>query len=615
MFGRDKINRNIAILRDYMRKKEIDALILLVSDPHNSEYIAERWKSVEFLTSYTGEGLVLVTDTHLGLWTDSRYFIQAERELYGIDFELHPTRCADSVTISQYLVNLRLLSDKNTFRIAVDGTSTPYSFVQEIHTAFSSISDLDYFDDNYYSIINIPDFIEEIWEDRPVLPTSPILHLSETLTGRSREDKLSFVVEAFKKASCKAVLVSALDDIAWILNIRASDIHCNPVAISYLLITEDEVKWYVQKSPRFDEESLQSINELREDGIKVLNYNDIAFGLSYCVKEGNYPIMVDSASLNYSLYTLIEPYALLSSSVVALEKAIKNDVEVQGMREAHIEDGIALEKFLYWLEGRVSIDDGLSEYEAASKLHSLRAESSAFRGESFDTISAYTANAALPHYLPSPSNSATLAPYGLYLCDSGAHYLYGTTDVTRTIPLGKCTSEEREDYTLVLKGHIALARAVFPKGTAGCHLDILARNPLWLKHRNYGHGTGHGVGYFLNVHEGPQSIRQDFNKQAILEGMVVSNEPAMYVKSRYGIRHENLLLCKKSQVNEFGEWLEFEVLTLCHIDTSILELSLMTADEIEWLNNYNQRVYNQLSEYMPANLKQWLREKTKAINM
>ena len=325
---------------------------------------------------------------------------------------------------------------------------------------------------------------------------------------------------------------------------------------------------------------------------------------------------MDPASLNYDLFLSLKAGRLEivgGKSPVILRKGVKNDVEVAGMKEAHLEDGIAMERFLFWLETMLEADSTITEHDAALKLHDFRCEAEGFRGESFETISAYGPNAALPHYSTPEEGSSELRREGLYLCDSGGQYLFGTTDITRTVPLGKCTPLEMEDYTLVLKGHIDLAKAVFPKGTAGCQIDALAREPLWSSMRNFGHGTGHGVGFYLGVHEGPQDIRQNFNKQPLIAGMVTSDEPGIYREGKYGIRHENLLLCVKAGTNDFGEWLRFETLTLCHIDTSIIIKDLLDASETAWLNAYNERVFQTLSPRLPAPVAQWLRDKTRAI--
>ncbi|MBP3269934.1 MAG: M24 family metallopeptidase, partial [Bacteroidales bacterium] len=329
-------------------------------------------------------------------------------------------------------------------------------------------------------------------------------------------------------------------------------------------------------------------------------------------------LFVDSSTLNYNLYGILKENTLQDSVVagkspVALRKAVKNEVEIAGLKEAHLEDGLAMERFLFWLETMIKGGEPVNEYECSLKLHEFRSEIEGFRGESFETISAYGPSAALPHYVTPESGSAELYANGLYLCDSGGQYLFGTTDITRTVPLGPCSQLEKEDYTLVLKGHIALSRIVFPKGTAGCQLDVLARAPLWNSKRNFGHGTGHGVGFYLNVHEGPQDIRQNFNKQAFLPGMVTTDEPGIYREERHGVRHENVLLCVDAGENDFGRWLRFEPLTLCHFDTSVLLTELLDESEIRWLNDYNERVFRTLSPRLSPEVSQWLREKTLPI--
>ena len=381
-----------------------------------------------------------------------------------------------------------------------------------------------------------------------------------------------------------------------------------------LLITLDDAFWFVRKDAfeEPDSETADSFLELRSDGVSICDYADIAFSLSSLKENGVDRICVDPSALNLTLWQALKqaddaPEVVPCPSPVALRKAVKNSVELDGMREAHLEDGVVMEQFLYWLSQHVG---QVNEWEAACELGRLRATIPGYRGDSFETISAYGPSAALPHYVTPKTGSALLEPRGLYLVDSGGQYLFGTTDITRTVPLGPCTPLEREDYTLVLKGHIGLAMAVFPRGTAGCQIDALAREPLWRHKRNFGHGTGHGVGFFLGVHEGPHDIRQNFNTQPLEPGMVTSNEPGLYREGLHGIRHENLMLARPVGDNEFGSFLGFETLTLCHFDTSCLDGELLTADEREWLNAYNQRVFATLSPRLPAPVAAWLREKT-----
>ncbi len=591
----------LAALRGLMRSKGWDALVLTGSDPHGSEYPAPRWKQVLWLTGFAGEaGDVLVTQDHAGLWTDSRYFIEAGRILPRAGFELHKTRVPEAVPIPQWLAEY---ADERPLVVAVDGLSQSVAFVEEIKAAGGE--DL--------RVVDAPDVLDALWTDRPSVPATPVLTLGEEMTGESRADKILWLRGRIVEKGCDAILLSALDDIAWLLNVRGSDIPYNPLVVSYLLVSLDEVVWYVRKGIP-DAETADSFAELEADGITVLPYDEAELDLAAHQGEGlTGRLWADPAHLNYHLSRILSGSLVPGPSPVPLRRACKNETELACLREAHVEDGLAMEQFLYWLERRLEYGEPVSERDAADRLGMFRARIPAYRGDSFETISAYGEGAALPHYVTPEEDAPVLEQRGLYLCDSGGQYLFGTTDITRTVPLGECTPLEKEDYTLVLKGHIALARAVFPKGTAGCHLDVLAREPLWRAKRNFGHGTGHGVGTFLCVHEGPQDIRQNTNAQPLLPGMVTSDEPGIYREGLHGVRHESLLLCKELGRNDFGTWLGFEVLTLCHIDTSIVLRELLSEGEVEWLNAYNRRVFEVLAPRLDAPAAAWLREKCRPI--
>lgn len=598
-------SERIESLRAIMRSKGWDAVIVTGNDPHNSEYSAPRWHQVAWLSGYTGEGDLVVTDDHAGLWTDTRYFIQASQQLPGSGVELHKTRVPDQVLIPEWIAGH--FSDSDEVVVAVDGLCVTASFIDEVKNAVG----------DRVSFVDAPDLLECLWTDRPEVPQTPVITLGVEQVGWSREQKVRWLRKWMAGRNYDAVLLTALDEIAWMLNVRGQDVEYNPVVMSYLLITQDNELWFVRKGPLPDDdtETEDSFHELTKDGVSIQEYSDIAVTLS-SLADGSYieTLFVDPATLNYNLYDILKENPLCSlvsgASPVALRKSVKNDVEIAGMREAHLEDGVAMERFLYWLQTSVEAGVAVNEYEASQKLHEFRLGIEGFRGESFETISAYGKNAALPHYVTPEEGSAELYAEGLYLCDSGGQYLFGTTDITRTVPLGPCTQLEKEDYTLVLKGHIALSKAIFPKGTAGCHLDVLAREPLWNAKRNFGHGTGHGVGFYLNVHEGPQDIRQNFNHQAILPGMITSDEPGIYREGKFGIRHENLVLCVDAGANDFGHWLRFEPLTLCHFDTSILIKDLLDKSEIDWLNAYNDKVYHTLSPRLTPEVSSWLRQKT-----
>ncbi len=598
----------IESVRAMMRSKGWDVVIVTGNDPHNSEYSAARWHQVAWLSGYTGEGDLVITEDHAGLWTDTRYFIQASRQLPVAGVELHKTRVPGQMLIPEWLAGHFV--DFGEIYVAVDGLCMTASSVKDIQDAVGE----------NVRFVNVPDMLEVFWTDRPEIPQTPIITLGPEQVGWSRGQKVRWMRRCLAEKGYDAILLTALDEIAWMLNVRGQDVAYNPVVMSYLLVTQDNVLWFVRKGPIPDEdgETEDSFHELIADGVNIQEYSDVETALSNLV-DGSYikALFVDPATLNYNLYCILKdnsPQSIVfGTSPVGLRKSVKNDVEITGMKEAHLEDGIAMERFLHWLQTSVEAGDAINEYEASLKLHEFRSEIEGFRGESFETISAYGPNAALPHYVTPEEGSAEIYAEGLYLCDSGGQYMFGTTDITRTIPLGPCSQLEKEDYTLVLKGHIALSKAVFPKGTAGCQLDVLAREPLWNAKRNFGHGTGHGVGFYLNVHEGPQDIRQNFNRQAILPGMITSDEPGIYREGKFGIRHENLILCVDAGENDFGHWLRFEPLTLCHLDTSILLKDLLDRYEIEWLNAYNERVYRTLSPRLSQEVATWLRQKTLPI--
>ncbi len=604
------MRNRVEAIRDMMRSRGWDVVILTGNDPHSSEYSASRWLQVAWVSGYTGEGDLVITEDHAGLWTDTRYFIQAERQLRGTGIELHKTRVQDQVLIPEWI--RRQFDGFSEVVVAIDGLGMSATAVVEL---------MDVIGRERTAIANVPDLLSPLWEDRPPIPQSPIITLGAETVGWSRRQKLVWLRKWLGDNGYDAILLTALDEIAWMLNVRGQDVAYNPVVMSYLLVTGDTAQWFVRKGPipKEDKETNDSFYELTADGVNIQDYSDIGMALAGMV-DGDYirRMFIDPSTLNYDLYGILKENAPKESIVtgrspVALRKAVKNEVEIAGLREAHLEDGLAMERFLFWLETMIKGGEPVNEYECSLKLHEFRSEIEGFRGESFETISAYGPSAALPHYVTPESGSAELYANGLYLCDSGGQYLFGTTDITRTVPLGPCSQLEKEDYTLVLKGHIALSKIVFPKGTAGCQIDVLARAPLWNSKRNFGHGTGHGVGFYLNVHEGPQDIRQNFNRQALLPGMVTTDEPGIYREGRHGVRHENVLLCVDAGENDFGRWLRFEPLTLCHFDTSVILTELLDDSEIKWLNDYNERVFRTLSPHLSSEVSQWLREKTSPI--
>lgn len=590
----------VARLREMMAANGWDAVVIGGSDPHSSEYPAPRWRQVEWLIGFTAEaGDVVITADHVGLWTDSRYFIQAEVQLKATGGELHKTRVPGAVGIPEWL-------SAKAKVVAVDGLCQNVAAVEELQAALGSDGE----------IVCVPDMLEQLWEDRPAYPVTPIITLDvQKYGGVSRTEKLVWLRNWMSERGYDNVLLSSLDEIAWLLNVRGADVDYNPLVISYLLVSKDSARWFVKKSgAEYCSESMESFKSLEAEGVIVCAYEEVLDSMS---AGGGRTIFVDSSTLNAQVYESVkEAFAdgvVCGVSPVILEKAVKSESEIGHLRQTFINDGVAMENFLYWLECEVAGGREVTEWEASEKLTSFRAQMPGYRGNSFENISAYGPSAALPHYCMTEQNSAVIKPHGLYLVDSGGQYFTGTTDITRTVPMGECSFLEKEDYTLVLKGMIDLSMAVFPRGTAGCQIDALARMPLWKARRNFGHGTGHGVGYYLCVHEGPQSIRYQYNPQPLLPGMLTSNEPAIYREGMHGIRHENLVLCKEAGSSEFGDWLDFETMTLCHIDTSAVLVELLDAEEKAWLNAYNDRVYTEISPLLSPEASQWLREKTKAI--
>ena len=586
----------IAQLREMMTENGWDAVVVSGSDTHSSEYPAPRWQQVKWLSGFTGEaGDLVVTHDHAGLWTDSRYFIQALNQLEGTGVELHKTRVPDAVGIPEWL-------SERAQVVAFDGLCQSAGAAEEFCG----------------QIVDVPDMLETLWEGRPSIPVSPVTTLDvDCFGGIPRLRKIEWLRKWMLLQGVDRVLLSSLDEIAWMLNVRGSDIEYNPLVISYLLVSQDRVKWFVRKDAGcLDPDTEDSFSELVADGMEVLDYDDVYFALKdFSGESSPVRIFVDPSTLNYHIYNHIcENYPseciVHGVSPVIMEKSVKTGSEIEHMRQTYIEDGVAMERFLYWLEKEVASGREVTEWEASQMLTSLRSEIPGYRGNSFENISAYGPGAALPHYSTPCEGSAVIRPYGLYLVDSGGQYLTGTTDITRTVPMGPCTELEKEDYTLVLRGMIDLSMAVFPRGTAGCQIDAIARMPLWKARRNFGHGTGHGVGYYLCVHEGPQSIRYQYNPQPLLPGMVTSNEPALYREGMHGVRHENIVLCREAGTSEFGDWLSFETLTCCHIDTSALLPDLLGPEALEWLNEYNAWVYETLAPLLPGEVARWLKGKT-----
>ena len=589
------INNRIAALRAHIAQEQIQAFIIPSTDPHLSEYVAPHWQSREWISGFTGSaGTVVVTAKDAGLWTDSRYFLQAARQLEGTCITLYKEMLPETPNIPEFLSAHLQEGDC----VGIDGKMFSAEEVEHLQKELKKSG---------IRIKSIADPMQLLWTDRPAMPLAPAFVYDTKYAGMSFTEKLPAVRQAMEAAGAASLLLSALDEIAWLLNIRGNDVHCNPVVVSYLLIEKDKVNYFVQPQ--------KVTPELAEyfsaNGISVHPYEEIGH---YLNSFNAHSILMNPAKTNYAIYSAIRPGCLIinGASPVALLKAIRNKQEIAGIHAAMQRDGVALVKFLKWLDEAVPAGKE-TEISVDKKLHTFRAAQPLYMGESFDTIAGYKEHGAIVHYEATPETDVTLKPEGFLLLDSGAQYLDGTTDITRTIALGPLTEEEKTDYTLILKGHIALAMAVFPEGTRGAQLDVLARMPIWKERMNYLHGTGHGVGHFLNVHEGPQSIRMNENPVALQPGMVTSNEPGVYKAGSHGIRTENLVLTVPAGEGMFGKYLKFETLTLCPICRKGIIKELLTAEEIGWLNDYHRTVYEKLSPDLNNDEREWLKEACKAV--
>lgn len=589
------IKERIRALRTWMKQTEIDAFIIPSTDPHLSEYVAPHWQSREWISGFTGSaGTVVVTGNEAGLWTDSRYFLQAARQIEGTGIDLYKEMLPETPSIPAFLSE-RLEKGQTA---GIDGrvfaTDAARSLREEL--AIKGIG-----------LKCTPDPMEQIWNGRPEMPQAPAFIYDTKYAGRTCTEKLEAIRTEMKKAEADSLLLSALDEIAWTLNLRGSDVHCNPVVVSYLLIGRNEAHYFINSRKVTPEVAAH----LHEAGVSLHTYQEIE---SYLAQLPAGSLMLEPGKANYAVRSAIPQSCRVieAPSPVALLKAVRNEQETAGLRQAMRRDGVALVKFLKWLEEAVP-QGTETEISVDRKLHELRAAQPLYMGESFDTIAGYGAHAAIVHYEATPETDIPLEPRGFLLLDSGAQYLDGTTDITRTIALGPLTDEEKTDYTLILKGHIDLAMAVFPEGTRGAQLDVLARMPIWQHRMNFLHGTGHGVGHFLNVHEGPQSIRMNENPVALRAGMVTSNEPGVYKAGSHGIRTENLVLTVPAGEGLFGRYLKFETVTLCPICTKGIVRSLLTPAETDWLNQYHRKVYEQLSPGLNEDERLWLEKACKAI--
>ena len=591
------IKNRLKELRELMKRESLDAFIFPSTDPHNGEYVPDHWKGREFISGFNGSaGIAVVTLNEAALWTDSRYFLAAEEQFKDTGFILMKERIDGTPSISQWLGQKLSMSDSP--QVGIDG------MVNSINTVEQLIHDMR--QQGGITVRTNLDPLKWIWHNRPEIPLNPIEIQPIEYAGEEINSKLFRIRKALSQHHADGILVSALDDIAWTLNLRGTDVHCNPVFVAFLLIGSKKTTLFTDKRKL----SPEVIAYLHNNGIEMDEYSNIAHGLR---DYADYNIMMDPNETSYTLYKY-ERYAkaVLTTSPIPALKAVKNNTEIEGYHRAMLRDGVAMVKFLCWLKQAVKAG-GQTEISIDQKLTSLRAEQPLFRGISFDTIAGYEEHGAIVHYEATPETDVELKPKGLILIDSGAQYQDGTTDITRTIALGPITEEQRHIYTLVLKGHIQLELCKFPNGASGTQLDIMARQAMWREGLNYLHGTGHGVGSYLNVHEGPHQIRMEWKPTPLVSGMTVTDEPGLYLPGRFGVRIENTLLIRDYIETEFGRFLQFEPLTLCPIDTTPIDMDMLTEEERQWLNNYHQTVFDKLSPLLEKEEKAWLKEATRAI--
>jgi len=593
----NEINQRLESLREVMRREHLSAFIFPSTDAHQSEYVADHWQGRTWISGFNGSaGTAVVTMKSAALWTDSRYFLAAEEQLKGTEFQLMKLKIEGTPTISEWLA--QELQGENA-EVGLDGMVNSY------HETMGLIADLR--KSGGITVRTNFDPLGLIWTDRPAIPANPVEIQPMEFAGESVASKISRIRTALRQRHADGMLISALDDIAWTLNLRGTDVHCVPVFVSYLLISSQQVSLYVDSAKINDEVKAY----LTENGISLYSYNKVAEGLE---RYSEYNILLDGDETSYFLWKTVKCQEIIAgNSPVPAMKAQKNDREIAGFRQAMLRDGVAMVKFLRWLKPAVEAG-GQTEISIDRKLTSLRAEQHLFRDISFDTIAGYQAHGAIVHYEATPETDVALKPEGLILIDSGAQYQDGTTDITRTIALGPVTEEMKHVYTLVLKGHIQLELAKFPDGASGTQLDALARECMWREGYNYLHGTGHGVGAYLSVHEGPHQIRMEWKPTPLRAGMTVTDEPGLYLSGKFGVRIENTLLIKDYQTTEFGKFLQMESLTLCPIDLTPVDFSMLQPEEIEWLDTYHRDVFEKLSPYLEGEDLGWLREATRPVD-
>ena len=595
---KEYIAQRLEALREVMRREKLDAFIFPSTDPHNSEYVPDRWKGREWISGFNGSaGTAVVTMHSAALWTDSRYFIAAADQLSGTEFQLMKLKIEGTPTISEWLGSE--LREVSSAQVGVDGMCNSTANVEVL------VSDLRR--EGGITVRTNLDPLDIVWTDRPQIPASKVEIQPVELAGETVASKLTRIRKALRDLHADGMLMSALDDVAWTLNLRGTDVHCTPVFVSYLLISTTSATLYINKEKLTPEVEAH----LESQGVKMAGYDDVRKGIK---EYAEYNILLDPNETNYTLSRLVDVQEVIRhKSPIPAMKAIKNEAEIRGYRSAMLKDGIALVKFLRWLKPAVEAG-GQTEISIDKKLTSLRAEQPLFRDISFDTIAGYGAHGAIVHYEATRETDIPLEPHGLLLLDSGAQYQDGTTDITRTIALGPVSDYEKHIYTLVLKGHIQLEICKFPSGASGTQMDILAREAMWREGLNYLHGTGHGVGSYLSVHEGPHQFRLEWVPAPFLENMTVTDEPGIYLAGQFGVRIENTLLINHYKDTEFGKFLQFESLTLCPIDTTPVIKEELLPEEVAWLNEYHQHVYDVLAPHLDdEGDKEWLRKATMPI--
>lgn len=591
------INQRLECLREVMKREHLAAFIFPSTDAHQSEYVADHWMGRAWISGFNGSaGTAVVTMHSAALWTDSRYFLAAEEQLQGTEFQLMKLKIPGTPSIAEWLG--KELMDVDSPEVGLDGWVNSYS------STCGLIADLRKADG--ITVRTNFDPLEEIWKDRPFIPLKPVEIQPMEYAGEDISSKIVRIRKALRAQHADGMLVSALDDIAWTLNLRGTDVHCVPVFVSYLLIASDKVSLFVDETKISSEVRAY----LESNGVSIYKYNKVEEGLK---AYSEYNILLDGNETSYYLWKAVRCQEIVqASSPIPAMKAVKNEAEIAGYRRAMLKDGVAMVKFLKWLLPAVEAG-GETEISIDKKLTALRAEQNLFRDISFDTIAGYQAHGAIVHYEATPETDIPLKPEGLLLLDSGAQYQDGTTDITRTIALGPITEEMKHIYTLVLKAHIQLELAKFPDGASGTQLDALGRECMWREGLNFLHGTGHGVGSYLSVHEGPHQIRMEYMPTPLRAGMTLTDEPGLYLAGKFGVRIENTVLLSEYMETEFGKFLQIEPLTLCPIDTAPVDMTMLLPEELAWLNDYHAKVYAELAPYLDEEEKKWLENATKAI--